>query len=87
MLMIAQPRRGCCEPGDLTDSELAGQVYWVAVRVIIEAAREAKAELIVLAARPGRTAVPGTVSQYVLLKARYPVAVVPVEDTDERPPD
>ena len=55
----------------------------LAGRVIIEAAREAKAELIVLAARPGRTAVPGTVSQYVLLKARCPVAVVPVEDTDE----
>jgi nucleotide-binding universal stress UspA family protein len=52
--------------------------------VIIEAAREAKAELIVLAARPGRTVVPGTVSQYVLLKARCPVTVVPVEDTDEK---
>jgi nucleotide-binding universal stress UspA family protein len=56
----------------------------LAGRVIIEAAREAKAELIVLAARPGRTVVPGTVSQYVLLKARCPVTVVPVEDTDEK---
>ena len=56
----------------------------LAGRVIIEAAREAKAELIVLAARPGRTVVPGTVTQYVLLKARCPVAVVPVEDTDEK---
>jgi len=56
----------------------------LAGRVIIEAAREAKAELIVLAARPGRTVVPGTVSQYVLLKARCPVAVVPAEDTDEK---
>jgi nucleotide-binding universal stress UspA family protein len=55
----------------------------LAGRVIIEAAREAKAELIVLAARRGRTVVPGTVTQYVLLKARCPVAVVPVEDTDE----
>ena len=55
----------------------------LAGRVIIEAARETKAELIVLAARPGRTVVPGTVSQYVLLKARCPVTVVPVEDTDE----
>jgi nucleotide-binding universal stress UspA family protein len=81
--------------GPFVDDELgdqAGQAdlrisQELAGRVIIEAAREAKAELIVLAARPGRTAVPGTVSQYVLLKARYPVAVVPVEDTDERPPD
>ncbi|MFY9929592.1 MAG: universal stress protein [Streptosporangiaceae bacterium] len=56
----------------------------LAGRVIIEAAREAKAELIVLAARPGRTVVPGTVSQYVLLKARCPVAVVPVEDPDDK---
>src|ERR1700734_2315273 len=56
----------------------------LAGRVIIEAALEAKAELIVLAARPGRTVVPGTVSQYVLLKARCPVTVVPLEDTDER---
>ena len=56
----------------------------LAGHVIIEAAREAKAELIVLAARPGRTVVPGTVSQYVLLKARCPVAIVPVEDPDEK---
>jgi nucleotide-binding universal stress UspA family protein len=56
----------------------------LAGRVIIEAAREAKAELIVLAARPGRAVVPGTVSTYVLLKARCPVTVVPVEDTDEK---
>jgi nucleotide-binding universal stress UspA family protein len=56
----------------------------LAGRVIIEAAHEAKAELIVLAARPGRTMVPGTVSQYVLLKARCPVTVVPVEDPDEK---
>jgi hypothetical protein len=27
VLMIAQPRRGRCEPGDLTDSEVAGRVY------------------------------------------------------------
>ena len=56
----------------------------LAGRMIIEAAREAKAELIVLAARPGRTVVPGTVSQYVLLKTRCPVTVVPVEGTDEK---
>jgi nucleotide-binding universal stress UspA family protein len=44
--------------------------------VIIEAAREAQAELIVPAAHPGRSEVPGTVSQYVLLKARCPVTIV-----------
>jgi hypothetical protein len=27
VLMIAQPRRGRCEPSELTDSELAGRVY------------------------------------------------------------
>jgi hypothetical protein len=27
VLMIAQPCRGRCEPGDLTDSQLAGRVY------------------------------------------------------------
>ena len=52
--------------------------------MIIEAAREAHAELIVLAAHPGRSAVPGTVSQYVLLKARCPVTIVPEESTEEK---
>jgi nucleotide-binding universal stress UspA family protein len=56
----------------------------LAGRVIIEAAREAQAELIVLAAHPGKSAVPGTVSQYVLLKARCPVTIVPDESTDEK---
>jgi hypothetical protein len=27
VLMIAQPRRGRCEPGDLSDRKLAGRVY------------------------------------------------------------
>jgi hypothetical protein len=54
--------------------------------VIIEAAGEAHAELIVVAAHPGRTALPGTVSQYVLLKARCPVTIVPGESTDEKTP-
>ena len=49
----------------------------LAGQVIIEAAREAQAELIVLAAHPGRSVVPGTVSQYVLLKARCPVTIGP----------
>ena len=55
----------------------------LAGRVIIEAAREVQADLIVLAAHPGKSAVPETVSQYVLLKARCPVTIVPDEDPDE----
>ena len=55
----------------------------LAGRVIIEAAREAHAQLIVLATHPGRSVMPGTVSQYVLLKARCPVTLVPVETADE----
>jgi Universal stress protein family len=58
----------------------------LAGRVIIEAAGESHAELIVVAAHPGRTALPGTVSQYVLLKARCPVTIVPGESTDEKTP-
>jgi nucleotide-binding universal stress UspA family protein len=73
---------------ELSD-EAAGQAKvrvsaGLAGRVIIEAAREAHAELIVLAAHPGRSVVPGTVSQYVLLKARCPVTIVPDESTDEK---
>jgi nucleotide-binding universal stress UspA family protein len=56
----------------------------LAGQVIIEAAREAHAELIVLAAHPGSSVVPGTVSQYVLLKARCPVTIVPDESTGEK---
>jgi nucleotide-binding universal stress UspA family protein len=56
----------------------------LAGRVIIEAAREVQADLIVLAAHPGKSAVPGTVSQYVLLKARCPVTIVPDESTEEK---
>ena len=65
-------RRRCASRRGLPDS------------VIIEAAREANAELIVLAAHPGKSVVPGTVSQYVLLKARCPVTIVPDESTDEK---
>jgi hypothetical protein len=35
----------------------------------------------VLAARPGKPTVPGTVSHYVLLRARCPVTIVPSQDT------
>ena len=56
----------------------------LAGRVIIEAARVVQADLIVLGAHPGKSAVPGTVSQYVLLKARCPVTSVPDESTEEK---
>jgi nucleotide-binding universal stress UspA family protein len=46
-------------------------------RQIIEAAREAGAQLIVLTARGSVSQLVGTVSQYVLRKATCPVLVVP----------
>jgi nucleotide-binding universal stress UspA family protein len=54
----------------------------LAGRVIVETARETHAQLVVLAARPGRPSVPGTVSQYVLLKVRCPVTIVPADEDD-----
>jgi nucleotide-binding universal stress UspA family protein len=56
----------------------------LAGRVIMEAARQTNAQLVVLAARAGKTVVPGTVSHHVLLKAHCPVTIVPIEDTDEK---
>jgi nucleotide-binding universal stress UspA family protein len=56
----------------------------LAGRVIIEAAREAHAQLIVLATHPGKSMMPGTVSQYVVLKAGCPVTLVPDEAADEK---
>ena len=70
----------CDEAGQTKVRVSAG----LAGQVIIEAAREANAELIVLAAHPGRSVVPGTVSQYVLLKTRCPVTIVPDESTGEK---
>jgi nucleotide-binding universal stress UspA family protein len=49
----------------------------LAGRVIIDTARQTAAQLIVLAAGPGKSVVPGTVSHHVLLKAECPVMVVP----------
>jgi nucleotide-binding universal stress UspA family protein len=46
-------------------------------RGIMEAAREVEAELIVLAARPGISILPGSVSQHVLRNAMCPVLLVP----------
>jgi nucleotide-binding universal stress UspA family protein len=59
----------------------------LAGHVIIETARQTHAQLVVLAARAGMPSVPGTVSQYVLLKARCPVTIVPSEGTGEKADD
>ena len=50
--------------------------------MIIDTARQAAAQLIVLAAGQGRSVVPGTVSHHVLLKAECPVMVVPGTEPD-----
>jgi nucleotide-binding universal stress UspA family protein len=52
----------------------------LAGRVIIETAEQTNAQLIVLAASVGKWMLPGTVSQYVLFKARCPVMMVPAHD-------
>jgi len=52
-------------------------VAGIAGRQIVEAAREARAQLIVLATRGSMSMLLGTVSQYVLRKAPCPVLVVP----------
>ena len=52
-------------------------VAGTAGRQIIEAAREVRAQLIVLATRGSMSMLLGTVSQYVLRKAPCPVLVVP----------
>ncbi|HET6186066.1 MAG TPA: universal stress protein [Trebonia sp.] len=44
--------------------------------VIVEAARQTHAQLIVLASSAGKSVLPGTASQYVLLKAECPVMIV-----------
>ena len=64
------------------DDDQAGLVDMKAVpglagRAIVETAREARAQLIVLAVRAGIIVLPGTVSQYVLRHARCPVLLVP----------
>ena len=59
----------------------------LAGRVIVETARQTHAQLVVLAARTGMAVVPGTVSQYVLLKSHCPVTIVPHEGKDEERDD
>jgi nucleotide-binding universal stress UspA family protein len=52
-------------------------VAGLAGEAIVETAREARAQLIVLAARVGIATLPGTLSQYVLDHAQCPVLLVP----------
>src|SRR5580704_9776561 len=59
----------------------------LAGRVIVETARQTHAQLVVLAARTGMAVVPGTVSQYVLLKSHCPVTIVPHDGKDEETDD
>lgn len=83
------PRRQFARPVDdelgdkATQADLRVSVG-LAGRVIIDPGRQTNAQLAVLAARPGKPAMPGTVSQYVVLKARCPVTIVPVEGRDEK---
>jgi nucleotide-binding universal stress UspA family protein len=61
----------------------------LAGHVIIETARETKADLVVLASHAGKSVLPGTISHYVLLKAPCPVMIVPADgaDTADTPAD
>jgi nucleotide-binding universal stress UspA family protein len=54
----------------------------LAGRVIIDTARQTNAQLIILAARAGKSVMPGTVSHYVLLKSKCPVTIVPGESPE-----
>jgi len=62
-------------------------LYMIAGRFIVETARQTHAQLVVLAARTGMAVMPGTVSQYVLLKSHCPVTIVPHEGKDEERDD
>ncbi|HEX3965322.1 MAG TPA: universal stress protein [Trebonia sp.] len=73
---------GTIEQGAHTDLRVSAGL---AGRVIIDTARQTHAPLVVVAARPGMPTMPGTVSQYVLLKALCPVTIVPGEGRDEEP--
>jgi nucleotide-binding universal stress UspA family protein len=59
----------------------------LAGRVIVETARHTHAQLVVLAARTGMAVMPGTVSQYVLLKSHCPVTIVRHDGKDEETDD
>ncbi len=66
-----------------TDLRVSGGL---AGRVIVETARQTHAQLIVLAASPGKSLLPGTVSQYVLHKAECPIMLVPSDSADVKQP-
>jgi nucleotide-binding universal stress UspA family protein len=65
------------ELGDQADQANLRVSEGLAGHVIVETARQTHAQLIVLAASPGKPMLPGTVSQYVLYKADCPVMLVP----------
>lgn len=65
--------------GDQADQVQLRIVLGLAGRRIVEIARQARAQLIVLAAHGSTSMLLGTVSQYVLRKAPCPVLVVPAE--------
>lgn len=63
--------------GEQADGVELRTVQGLAGRKLVEAAAQARAELVVLATRNGVTMLPGTVSQHVLRNAPCPVLVVP----------
>ena len=75
------------ELGDQADQADLRVSEGLAGRVIVETARQTHAQLIVLAASPGKPMLPGTVSQYVLHKADCPVMLVPSSSSAPPPAD
>jgi len=63
--------------GDQADQVDQRTIPGQAGRNVVEVARQADAELIVLASRDGAAALLGTVSKYVLRQAPCPVLIVP----------
>jgi nucleotide-binding universal stress UspA family protein len=68
--------------GDQAEKVQLRTVLGLAGRRLIETAQKVNAQLIVLAGRGSASMLLGTVSQYVLRKARCPVLVVPDGDQD-----
>ena len=75
------------ELGDQADQADLRVSEGLAGHVIVETARQTHAQLIVLAASPGKPMLPGTVSQYVLYKADCPVMLVPSSSSAPQPTD
>ena len=72
------------ELGDQADLRVS---EGLAGHVIVDTARQTHAQLIVLAASPGKPMLPGTVSQYVRHKAECPVMLVPSSSPAPQPGD